>query len=529
MSKFLIQENSQEKIIAGLHRAASIIASTLGPRGSVVIIQNKDRKSFATRDGVTVSKNIAFDDPIENLGADILLQATEQTANAAGDGTTTTAVLASALLQNFKMTQIYSERVSTLKLKNEIERVILEVVRELKEGSIPVRKREDIVNIATISANGDSVLGEIVATAIDEIGNDGAITIENARSTETTLKVVEGFRFDTGFASSAFITDEKRSLVHYDNPIIYVSDYKIDAVAELMPVLELAARANQPLIVVAEEVTGQALAALVMNTVRGTLKIAAVRAPKFGQERRDVLSDLAISVGATFVTRESGFDIQKIKLTDLGGAGSIEIRRDATVIIGGKGSSDVVLSRIQTLKDQIQENDNLFECQKFQERITRLISAVAIIYVGGSTEIEALEKKFRIEDALEAVKSAQQEGVAIGGGYALLKISMQMKKDLHLASDGDSLIQFLARQIVSEAIAEPFRKIIEALPISESEICAKFLDSDFQIGFDANKEVFVNLKEAGILDPVKVIRMALQNAFSVVSTIMTSNVGIVER
>jgi chaperonin GroEL len=338
---------------------------------------------------------------------------------------------------------------------------------------------------------------------------------------------VEGFQFDSGFISSAFITDEKRSLVHFDNPLFYVSDFKIETVAELMPVLEIAARANRPLVIISEEITGQALAALIMNTARGTLKVAAIKAPRFGQERREILSDISLSVGAEFITRESGFDVAAIQLIQLGEASSIEISRSNTIIVGGKGIGEKIMERIEILRENIKANDNLLDCQKLQERITRLASAVAIIYVGGATELEALEKKYRIEDALEAVKSAQQEGVTVGGGYALLKGAIEIERDLTVCPPVD-LHEYLAKQIVSQTIVAPFLKIISQLQISHYEIRNEFIRSNYENGYDANSEEFVNLREAGIMDPVKVVRVALLNAFSIASIVVGCDTAIIE-
>jgi len=394
----------RQKILKGVNILADNVASTLGPRGRNVILQQKNKSPIITKDGVTVAKFVILDDPFENVGADIIRQAASQTNSEAGDGTTTSTVLSRAILNEAQKYLLAG--IPPIELKRGIDKAVKILVDELKTMAKPITSEEDIAHIATISANGDEVVGKLIANAVDLAGKDGAITIEEARSLETSLDVVEGFRFDSGYIATAFITDEKRGAVKYEDPLILVTDAKIETVEEMMPTLELAAREGRPLIIVAENVEGQALAALIMNTMRGTLRIAAIKAPRYGEERRNVLKDLALSVGATLVTRENNLRLKDIKLSHFGTAKTIESYKHFTTIVGGKGNLKEVDKRIDLLKAEIEQTDSLHECEKIQERITRLASGIAIIRVGAATEIEMIEKRHRIEDALEAVKAA---------------------------------------------------------------------------------------------------------------------------
>jgi len=353
------------------------------------------------------------------LGAQIIKQASQQTATQAGDGTTTSIVLSRALLREAQKYIISG--VSPVEMKRGMEKATSLIVERLTEISSPISSEEDIEHIATISANNDRAIGKLIATAVDKAGKDGAITIEEARSLETSLDVVEGFRFDSGYLATAFINDEKRGVVKYEEPYILVTDRKFDSVQDMLPVLELIAREGKPFVIVAEEIEGQALAALIMNAMRGTMKVAAVKAPRYGEERRNIMKDLAISVGATFVSTESGMKIGDVKLKDFGRAKKIEIAKSQTTIVGGKGELPEIDARIEAIKAELSQTESIYECERLQERITRLASGIAIIRVGASTEIELIEKKHRIEDALEAVRSAQQEGIVAGGGVALLR------------------------------------------------------------------------------------------------------------
>ena len=511
----------QQKILAGINVLADNVASTMGPRGRNVILHQKGFKPVITKDGVTVAKFVELEDPIENAGVEILKQASEQTNDNAGDGTTTATVLARAIYRD--ALQYLTTGASPVEIKRGIDLAVKAVVEDIEDQAKPVMSLEDIEHIATISANGDKTIGNLIATAIDQAGKDGAITIEEARSFETSLDIVEGFRFDSGYVSNQFVTDERRSAVKYEDPLILVTDAKVGTVDEMLPALELVAREGKALVVVAEDIEGQALAALIMNAVRGTMKVAAVKAPRYGEERRGILRDLAVSVGATFLSREKGATLRDIKLEDFGTAQSVDITRNLTTIIGGDGDEDDIEEAIETLKEEVASAETLEYAERIQERITRLASGVAILRVGAATEIEMIEKKHRIEDALEAVRSAQQEGIVAGGGVALVRAIAKLDE---IEEESDE--HHFAIEIVRNALMEPIRQMSINAGHSPDLVVAQVESADENMGWNFADGEMVNMFEAGILDPAKVTRTALQNAASVASTLLTSNYAIVE-
>ena len=508
------------KVLKGVNILADNVASTLGPRGRTVLLQQAGKRPFVSKDGVTVAEHVVLDDPIENAAVQILKQASSQTNTLAGDGTTTSMVLSRAILQEAQKHVVAG--VPPIEIKRAIDRATKNLVENLKDISSPIQSEEDIAHIATISANNDSVTGKLVAKAVDAVGKDGSISVEEASSIQTSLELREGFRFDSGYAAGAFITDERRGAIVYENPLVFVADAKIDKVDDILPVLEVVAREGRSLIIVANSVEDQALAALIMNTKRGTMKVAAVKAPRYGEERRGILEDLATSVGATFVNRLSGMKVQETKLSDLGSASKIEIGRYLTTIMGGKGDVDAVENRIDTLKSQLEETENLHECERLQDRITKLASGVAVIRVGGATEVEMIEKKHRIEDALEAVKSAQQEGIVAGGGTALVRASTNL--EVEVTNDE----QQLGVEIIKGAIQEPLKQMATNAGTSPDLTVSRILSSEDHEGWDFSTGNFVDLFEAGILDPAKVTRCALQNAASAAGTLLTANYAIVQ-
>jgi chaperonin GroEL len=510
-----------EKLVRGIDKLADNVAATYGPRGRNVILHGKDKNPIITKDGVTVAKFTNLEDPIENSAAQIIKQAAAATASDAGDGTTTATILARAC---FKQARKYiMTGASPVEIKRGMDKAVAAIVERLSEISRPIQSEEDITHIATISANGDATIGSLISKAVDLAGKDGAVSIEEARSVDTSLDVVEGFRFDSGYFSPKFITNERKKTVDYDDPLILVTDARVSMVDDILPVLEVVAREGRPLIIIAEDVEGQALAALIMNAIRGTMKVAAVKAPRYGEERRGILKDLAISMGAEFVSVENGLSLRNTRLENLGTAKKVEISKSWTTIMGGNGMPELVEKQIDLLKDQINATDELHECERLQERITRLASGVAIIRVGGATEIEMIEKKYRIEDALEAVNSAQQEGIVPGGGAVLIHAA----KSLHVEVDNED--QELGVLIVKEAIYAPIKQMASNAGQSPDIIVDKVSDCIDQLqGWDfANGEI-VNMLEAGIVDPVKVTRCALQNAVSVASTLITTSHAIVE-
>ena len=511
----------QQKILAGINVLADNVASTMGPRGRNVILHQKGFKPVITKDGVTVAKFVELEDPFENAGIEVLKQASEQTNENAGDGTTTALVLARAIYRD--ALKYITTGASPVEIKRGIDLAVKVIVEDIRDQARPVMSLEDIEHTATISANGDKTIGDLIATAIDQAGKDGAITIEEARSFETSLDIVEGFRFDSGYISNQFVTDERRSVVKYEDPLILVTDTKIEVVDELLPALELVAREGRPLVIIAEDIEGQALAALIMNAVRGTMKVAAIKAPRYGEERRGILKDLAVSVGAAFLSREKGMNLRDIKLEHFGTAQTIDITKYLTTIIGGKGNDDEIEEAIETLKEEAATAELPEYAEKILERITRLASGVAIIRVGAATEIEMIEKKHRIEDALEAVKSAQQEGIVAGGGVALLRTTDKLKDVV-----GENDDQDLGVRILKKVLTEPIRQMSLNAGESPDLVISQIQFSEENMGWDFTEGQLVNMFEAGILDPAKVTRTALQNAASAASTLLTSNYAIIE-
>jgi len=513
--------NLQQKILKGVNLLADNVASTLGPRGRNVILHHPEQNPIITKDGVTVANFVQLEDPFENVGAQIIKQAAAKTNSEAGDGTTTSVVLARAILVQAQKYLIAGS--APIELKRGMDLAVKAIVESLKKMATPITSTEDIAHIANISANNDEVIGKLIAKAVDLAGKDGAITIEEARSVETSLDVAEGFRFDSGYLATAFITDEKRGLVKHDDALFLITDEKIDSVEDMMPALEIAARENRPFVIVAENIEGQALAALIMNAMRGTLRVAAVKAPRYGEERRNILKDLALSVGATFVTRQNNLRLRDIKLTHFGKAKTFECSKTFTTIVGGDGDLSKTEKQIDLLKAELSQTINLHECEKIQERITRLASGIAIIHVGAATEIEMMEKKHRVEDALEAVKSAQLEGIVPGGGVALLRAAENAK----IKTTNED--QKLGVQVILEAIKAPLIQMSLNAGESPDIIISKVTNKKGTIGFDFIENKLIDLTEKGIIDPVKVTRCALQNATSVSSTLITTNYAIIEQ
>ena len=505
----------RQKILTGINVLADNVASTLGPRGRNVILQGSEGSPIITKDGVTVAKFVDLEDPFENVGAQIIKQAAAQTNSMAGDGTTTATVLARA---------IYSEAQSHIQsgaspvlLKREIDEAVVQVVEDLTSLSRPIESEDDILHIATISANNDEKIGKLVTLAITSAGKDGSITVEEARSLETSLDLVEGFRFDGGYVSSSFVTNERRGAVVYEEPLIMVTDEKIDSINPILPILEQVARESRPFLIVGPEFEGQGLAALIMNTIRGSMRVAAVKAPRYGEERKNILKDLALSVGATFISRENGLHLKDARLEHLGTCRKIDVLKNETTVIGGKGDPDAVVKKMDALRVELQQTDSMYECERIQDRISRLNSGVAVIRVGAATEVEMIEKRHRIEDALEAVKSAQEEGLLAGGGVSLVRASQKLK------------LKTRGAQIVKQAILEPVRQMARNAGDSPDVVVEKICKSKGSKGWNFAKGKMMNMFEEGVVDPFKVTRCALQNASSAASTLITTNYAIISK
>jgi chaperonin GroEL len=509
----------RNKVLEGVNILADYVATTLGPKGQNVLIHNHGQSPFVTKDGVTVAQNISFSDPHQNAGAEIVKQVSATTNAEAGDGTTTSTILAREIL--LQANKYISSGTSPIEIKRGLEKCLHQAFQIILDSSKPVSSLEDIRHVASISANNDTSIGDLVATAVDKVGKDGSITIEEARSIETTLDLVEGFRFDSGYVATAFVTDPRRSACRYEKPMFLITDEKLDKVDQILPALEITAREGRPLVIIAEEVEGQALAALIMNTVRGSMKVAAIKAPRYGEERREIMRDLAISTGAKFFQTSAGDNLGDVSLTDFGQSETIEITKNMTTVVDGNGNYEKIEETIKNIKEEIRGTENLSEASRLQDRITRLSSGVAIIRVGASTEVEMIEKKHRVEDALEAVRSAQQEGIVLGGGMTLLKISNLIAPNFENEDQAASL------SIFKRALEEPFKIMARNAGLSPEVTMWTIQTSSPDEGYDFSKGKRVNLFAEGIIDPAKVTRCALKNAVSAAATLLLTNHSIV--
>lgn len=515
-------ENGQtlrNKVLDGVNTLADYVATTLGPKGQNVLIHQKDKRPFITKDGVTVAQNISFEDPHMNAGAEVVKQVSAMTNSEAGDGTTTSTILARELLR--QANKHIEAGVSPIEIKRGLEKCCEVATAGVADLAKPISSVEDIRHIASISANNDRVIGDLIATAVDKIGKNGSVSVEDAKSHETKLELVEGFKFQAGYAARAFVTDERRGLVKYDNPMFLITDSKIEQVNDILPALEIAAREGRPFVIVSDEIEGQALAALIMNTIRGSMKVAAVKAPSYGEDRRGIMSDLATATGAKFFQQSLGHKITEVSLTDFGQAASIEVAKNRTTIVDGEGDWNQVENRIEEIKNEINDTDDLHAAQRLQDRITRLSSGVAIIRVGANSEVELIEKKHRIEDALEAVNSAQQEGIVLGGGMTLLKIAEAMNIEF------DNPEQATALTIFKNALQSPFNTMAQNAGHNPEVLRITMGDCKDMEGFNFLTGRKEDLFQSGVIDPAKVTRCALKNAVSVAGTLLLTNHSIV--
>ena len=510
----------QQKILNGVNKLTDNVAVTLGPKGRNVILASKGKRPIVTKDGVTVANFVDLQDPTENAAAQILKQAAAETNNTAGDGTTTSTVIARSILENSQ--KYLMAGCSPVELKRGMDKAMHEIIRLISEASRPVQTTQDIEHVATISANGDKTIGNLISMAVDKAGHDGSILIEEAKSFETSLDLIEGFRMNSGYFAQSFVTNERKNAVEYEDALVFVTDHKIDSVKKILPVLELAARESKPLIVVAEQIEGQALAALIMNTVRGSMKVAAVKAPEYGNLRIKILEDLCLATGARFFSRAAGSNLENIKLIDFGLCKKVEVLKNTTTIMGGNADWEQVEKRIESLKSEIKQTDDHEECKRLQHRITRLASGVAVIRVGGATEVEMIERKHRIEDAIEAVKSAQEDGVVPGGGTVLLHCR-------GFTIDADNEDQKTGSEIIRKSLEAPIRQMAINAGTSPDIIVDRVSDSaELTTGWDFKQERLTDMMMAGIIDPAKVTKTALKNSISVASTLVTTNASIIE-
>lgn len=509
----------RNKVLEGVNTLADYVATTLGPKGQNVLIHQKDKMPFITKDGVTVAVNMDFEDPHMNAGAQIVKQVSSMTNAEAGDGTTTSTILAREILR--QANKHIEAGVSPIEIKRGLDKCCEVVCEGISSLATPISSIEDIKHVATISANNDPVIGDLVATAVDKVGKNGSISIEEARSHDTTLELVEGFKFSSGYAARSFVTDDRLGLVKYDNPMFLITDSKIEQVADILPSLEIAAREGRPFVIVAEDIEGQALAALIMNTIRGSMKVAAVKAPSYGEDRRGIMSDLATATGATFLQQSLGNKLSAVSLSDFGTARSIEISKSRTTVVDGEGDYDLVESRIEEIKNEIKDTEDLHAAGRLQDRITRLSSGVGIIRVGANSEVELIEKKHRIEDALEAVNSAQQEGVVLGGGMTLVKISEAL--DVEFENEE----QQVALTITRKALQSPFNTMAINAGHNPDVLRMTLGECGEREGFNFLTNQKEDLFQSGVIDPAKVTRCAVKNAVSVASTLLLTNHSIV--
>src|SRR5437867_2439839 len=506
-------EQSRQAILRGVNQLADAVKVTLGPRGRNVIIDRKFGSPTITKDGVTVAKEIDLKDPVENMGAQMVREVASKTSDVAGDGTTTATVLAQAIYREGAKNVVAGA--NPMEIRRGIERAVEVVTAELKRMSKPVTGSM-VAQVGTISANNDESIGTIIAGAMDKVGKDGVITVEEAKTMETSLEVVEGMQFDRGYLSPYFVTDPDRMEVVLENPHILIHEKKISNLKDLLPLLEKVAKSGDPLLVVAEDLEGEALATLVVNKLRGTLKVAAVKAPGFGDRRKAMLEDIATLTKGRAITEDLGLKLENLTLEDLGRAKKVTIDKDNTTIIEGAGTKKAIEGRVKQLRAQVEDTTSDYDREKLQERLAKLVGGVAVIKVGAATETEMKEKKARVEDAMHATKAAVEEGIVPGGGVALLRASKVLQK-LKLGGD-----QQIGVNIVKRAIEEPTRWIATNAGQEGSIVVQKVREMKDEEGFNALTDTYENLVKAGVIDPAKVVRSALQNASSIASLLLTT-------
>ena len=521
--KFDLEARSSIK--EGVDKLANAVKVTLGPKGRNVILQKSYGSPHITKDGVSVAKEIELEDPIENIGAQLVKEVASKTADQAGDGTTTATVLTQAIFNDgLKMV---TAGANPMDLKKGIDKAVEAVVGELKNMSKKISTSKEVEQIATISANNDSQIGSMIASAMDVVGKDGIITVEAAKGTETSVKTVEGMQFDRGYLSPFFVTNQEKMDADLESPYILLYEKKISALKEILPILEQSAQTGKPLLIIAEDIEGEALASLVVNKMRGTLKVAAVKAPAFGDRRKEMLQDIAILTGGSVISEELGMKLEDTTLDILGTAEKITIDKDTTTIINGGGTTEAIKARIDVIKAQIEKTTSDYDKEKLQERLSKLAGGVAILYIGASTETEMKEKKDRVDDALHATRAAVAEGIIPGGGVALLKASdVLLNTGFHTTLENAD--QQLGANIIQSAIKSPFKTIISNAGGSPDVIINKVIELGGNFGYNARIDEYVDMIETGIIDPTKVTRLALENAASIAGLLLTTEcvVGI---
>ncbi|MCK9614843.1 MAG: chaperonin GroEL [Candidatus Omnitrophica bacterium] len=522
MAKQLIfNEEARRAVLRGAEILAKAVKVTLGPKGRNVVIDKKFGSPTITKDGVTVAKEIDLEDPYENIGAQLIKEVAEKTSDTAGDGTTTATVLAEAIFK--EGLKNVAAGANPMALKRGIDKAVEVVLGELKKISKPVKDKKEIAQVATIAANGDTKIGELIADAMDKVGKDGVITVEEAKSMATTLEVVEGMQFDQGYLSPYFVTDAEKMECSLEEPYILIYEKKISNIKDMLPLLEKIARAGKPFLIIAEDIEGEALATLVVNKMRGILNCAAVKAPGYGDRRKAMLEDIATLTGGEAITEELGRKLDSIELEELGRAKRVRIDKENTTIVEGAGKSQNIQGRISQLKKQIEQTDSDYDKEKLQERLAKLAGGVAVINVGAATETEMKEKKARVEDALHATRAAVEEGIIPGGEIGLIRSVPALEK---LKLDTDEQIGV---NIIRKSLEEPLRQLVSNAGVEGSVIVEQIKKEKTNIGFDAEKNIITDMLEAGIIDPTKVARTALINASSIASLLITTEAVIAEK
>jgi len=512
-------DESRQSILRGVNRLTDAVKVTLGPKGRNVVLDKKFGSPLITKDGVTVAKEIELKEPLENMGAQMVKEVASKTSDVAGDGTTTATVLAQAIYR--EGSKNVTAGANPMQLKRGIEKAVAAVSEELKKLSKPVAGKM-IAQVGTISANNDETIGTIIAQAMEKVGKDGVITVEEAKSMETSLEVVEGMQFDRGYLSPYFVTDAERMECVLENALVLIHEKKISSLKDLLPLLEQAAKLAQPLLIVAEDLEGDALATLVVNKLRGTLQVAAVKAPGYGDRRKAMLEDIAVLTGGKAITEDLGIKLENLKTEDLGRAKKITIAKDTTTIVEGAGKTKDVEARVKQLRTQVEETTSDYDREKLQERLAKLVGGIAVIKVGAATETEMKEKKARVEDAMHATKAAVEEGIVAGGGVALLRCVKAVEA---LKVEGDEAVGV---NIIKRVLEEPLRQIAMNAGHEGAVVVGKVRQMKADEGFNAQTEAYENLVEAGVIDPTKVVRSALQNAASIASLLLTTEAIICE-
>jgi chaperonin GroEL len=527
MAKQVIHgEESRAAILRGVNQLADAVKITLGPKGRNVVIDKKFGSPTITKDGVTVAKEIELKDALENMGAQMVREVASKTSDVAGDGTTTATVLAQAIFREGVKT--VAAGANPMALKRGIDKAVERATAEIKRLSKPV-KGDMIAQVGTVSANGDTTIGGIIASAMEKVGKDGVITVEESKTMDTSLEVVEGMQFDRGYLSPYFVTDPERMEAVLDNPLILINEKKISSMKDLLPLLEQVAKMGKPMLIIAEDVEGEALATLVVNKLRGTLNIAAVKAPGFGDRRKAMLEDIAIMTGGKVISEDLGIKLESVKVEDLGRAKKITVDKDNTTIVDGAGKESDMQGRVKTLRAQIEDSSSDYDREKMQERLAKLVGGVAIIKVGAATETEMKEKKARVEDAMHATRAAVEEGIVPGGGVTLVRAAKTLEKFLaNKVGEGDADEQ-IGVSIVKRALEEPLRQIVQNAGKEGAVIVQNVRDHKKEnFGYNAATETMEDLVEAGVIDPAKVTRIALQNAASIAGLMLTTEAMISE-